>query len=140
MAAPPDTIHRCAVLVVDDDPDMREVLAVALRSQGYDVATVGNARDALTHLRSTPETCMIVLDLMLPGMAAARFAEVLRRDRSLAWIPVVVLSGAEDGANDARALGARVFLRKPVDVEALRRALHRIGCSRARPRSQEAER
>lgn len=121
--------HRCSVLVVEDDAELREVLRVALTTDGYDVSVVGNGRDAITHLRSTPSTCIIVLDLSLPVMDGKQFRAAQLRDRSLAWIPVVVLSGAIAGPQEAHDLGARSFVRKPVDVEELRRALRDVGCS-----------
>jgi CheY-like chemotaxis protein len=122
---------------VEDDSELRDLLRVALEGDGYDVATVGNGRAALNHLRSTAGTCIIVLDLMLPVMDGRTFRAVQLRDRSLRWIPVVVLSGAVDSARDARELGARSFVRKPVDVDELRRALRHIGCCLARPRPEQ---
>jgi CheY-like chemotaxis protein len=129
-----DLAHRCAVLVVDDDLDSQEMVRLALSTDGYTVATAANGRDALMHLRSTADTCIIVLDLALPQMDGARFRAAQLRDRSLAWIPVVVLSGSVDGPARARDLGARAFVPKPVDLDRLRAALRRIGCCQARPR------
>jgi CheY-like chemotaxis protein len=124
----PDVAHRCGVLLVDDDQDSQELVRLALNADGYAVATAANGRDALVHLRSTADTCMIVLDLTLPQMDGARFRAAQLRDRSLAWIPVVVLSGTVEGAARARELGARAFVPKPVDLDRLRAALLRIGC------------
>jgi CheY-like chemotaxis protein len=129
-----DQTHHCTVLVVDDDRDSREMVRLALSADGYRIATAANGRDALMHLRSTADTCIIVLDLTLPEMDGQRFRAAQLRDRSLAWIPVVVLSGSVDGAARARALGARAFVPKPVDLDRLRAALRRIGCCQARPR------
>jgi CheY-like chemotaxis protein len=84
--------HRCTVLVVDDDPEVRELLRVALGSEGYQVATVPNGREALHYLRSSPDACIILLDLMLPVMDGAHFRTAQLHDRSLAWIPLVVMS------------------------------------------------
>jgi two-component system KDP operon response regulator KdpE len=123
--------HRCSVLVVDDDHEVREIVRVALTADGYDVRTAADGREALHALRSTPDTCMIVLDLLLPSMDAGRFRSAQLRDRSLAWIPVVVLSGSEEVAAQSRALGARSFVPKPLDIDALRNALRHIGCRRA---------
>jgi CheY-like chemotaxis protein len=128
--------HNCSVLVVEDEPELRELLRVALKTDGYEVATVANGRDALTHLRTTADTCSIVLDLSLPVMDGRQFRAAQLRDRSLAWIPVVVISGAVDASRDARDIGARSFVRKPVDVDELRRALRHIGCCLARPRTE----
>lgn len=130
-----ETTHRCAVLIVDDDADSQDMLRLALDAAGYAVATATNGRDALTHLRSTADTCIIILDLSLPRMDGAQFRAAQLRDRSLAWIPVVVLSGSIDGAGRARQLGARAFVPKPVDLDRLRAALRRIGCCQAKPRA-----
>lgn len=126
--------HRCAVLIVEDDGELRELLRVALSTDGYAVAAVADGREALNHLRSTADICMIVLDLALPVMSGRAFRAAQLRDRSLAWIPVIVLSGGLDAARDARELEARSFVRKPVDVDELRRALRNVGCCHARPR------
>jgi CheY-like chemotaxis protein len=135
----PTTDHRCTVLVVDDDEDIRELLRVALTADGYRVAGVPNGRDALHYLRSHAETCMIVLDLILPVMDGAQFRRAQLLDRSLAWIPLVVMSAAVDADRRARELGARHLLRKPLDLDEVRRTLRRVGCCQARPRgSREA--
>jgi CheY-like chemotaxis protein len=83
-------------------------------------------------------TCVIVLELSLPVMDGLHFRTVQLRDRSLAWIPVVVMSGAVDGDRRARDLGARWFVRKPLNLGELRHALRRIGCCQARPHAEVA--
>lgn len=132
-----DSAHRCAVLIVDDDPELKDLLRIALAGEGYQVAHSSNGRDALMHLRSTADTCMIVLDLALPHMDGVRFRAAQLRDRSLAWIPVVVLSAAIEGPALARAMNARAFVPKPVDLDRLRAALRNIGCCRAHPRHEQ---
>src|SRR2546430_16499212 len=125
MPAPTESarVHRCSVLVIDDDADVCEMLRVALTGDGYDVAAAANGREALMYLRSHAETCMIVLDLMLPQMDGTHFRAAQLRDRSLAWIPLVVMSGGVDPGRRARELGARGFLRKPPAPDGIRRAL-----------------
>lgn len=123
--------HCCSVLVIEDEPELQDVLRIALQADGYDVAVVDNGRDALKHLRSTASTCLILLDLYLPIMSGRRFRDVQLRDRSLAWIPVIVVSGGLEAAREARELGARAFVRKPVDVDELRATVARVGCLRA---------
>jgi len=135
METAASTDHRCSVLVVDDDPEVRELLRVALTADGYLVSTAPNGRDAMHHLRSHAETCIVLLDLMLPGMDGAQFRAAQLRDRSLSWIPIVIMSAALDADRRARELGARRFLRKPIDLDAVRDALRHIGCCQARPRS-----
>jgi CheY-like chemotaxis protein len=138
MPIPTETAtgHRCSVLVIDDDGDVCEMLRVALTADGYDVATVANGREALVYLRSHAETCLIVLDLMLPQMDGTHFRMAQLRDRSLAWIPLVVMSGGVDAGRRARELGARRFVRKPLNLDEIRLALRHIGCWHGRPRER----
>src|SRR4051812_43485461 len=110
-------VHRCSVLVIEDESELQEVVRVALESDGYQVMTAGDGREALKRLRTTASTCLIVLDLDLPLMNGQQFRAAQLRDRSLAWIPVIVMSGGTDAARDARELGARTFVRKPIDVD-----------------------
>ena len=122
------------MLVVDDDADVRELLSVALTSEGYEVATVPNGREALHYLRSHANACVILLDLMLPMMDGAHFRTAQLLDRSLAWIPVIVMSAVVDADRRARELGARRLVRKPLDLDEVNNALRFVGCCQARPR------
>jgi CheY-like chemotaxis protein len=128
--------HTCSVLVIEDDAEMRDLIKLALTAEGYRVVAVPNGRAALDHLRCTADTCVLVLDLMLPVMDGLRFRAAQLRDRSLAWIPVIVVSGDADAPRLARDVGARSFVQKPLDIERLTQALRHVGCLRSRPRSQ----
>jgi DNA-binding NtrC family response regulator len=116
-----------AVLIVDDDLGAREVLTIALTGDGYRVDGCSSARDALNHLRSHADIGVILLDLMVPIIAATQFRAAQLRDRSLAWIPVIVMSAAVDAARDAEQLGARAFVRKPIDLDQLKATIRRVG-------------
>ena len=126
--------HQCCVLVVDDDADVGELLRVALRAEGYHVHYVRNGRDALNHLRSHAETCVILLDLMMPVMDGKHFRAAQLHDRALAWIPVIVMSGAPDSERRARELGARRLVKKPLDLDEVKDGLRYVGCCQMRPR------
>jgi CheY-like chemotaxis protein len=126
--------HRCSVLVVDDDADVRELLRVALSGEGYHVAGAANGRDALNYLRSHADTCIILLDLMLPVMDGSLFRRRQLRDRSLAWIPVVLMSGRPDADRHARDIHARRLVKKPLNLDEVEHALKSVGCCQARPR------
>ena len=126
--------HRCTVLIVDDDAETRELLRLTLSGIGYDVEAVADGREALRHMRSHAETCVVVLDLMLPHMDGASFRAAQLRDRSLAWIPVVVVSGAIDAVDRAHALRAQSLLKKPLDLDEVREKISQIGCRRTAPR------
>jgi CheY-like chemotaxis protein len=126
--------HHCGILVIDDDADIRELLRVALTGDGYSVAAVPDGREALYYLRSHADTCIILLDLMLPVMDGPHFRAAQMKDRALAWIPLVVMSAADDADRRAREIGARRLVRKPLDLDEVRLALRMIGCCQARPR------
>jgi CheY-like chemotaxis protein len=126
--------HRCSVLIVDDDADVRELVRIALETEGYTVGCVADGRDALNYLRSHADTCLILLDLMLPVMDGRHFRTVQLQDRSLAWIPIVLMSGAPDPERPARELGARRVVRKPLDLDEVKQALSSIGCSQSHVR------
>jgi CheY-like chemotaxis protein len=122
----PATPHRCSILVVDDDRDMQELLRVTLAGDGYAVSIASDGREALDHLRSHSETCAIVLDLLLPGMSGAQFRQIQLRDRALAWIPVIVISAADDITVRSGELRAQSVVPKPVDLDRLRWELSRV--------------
>lgn len=126
------------MLVVDDDAEARELLRLALTASGYVVATAPDGREALRYLRSHADTCIILLDLNLPGVDGANFRASQLRDRALAWIPVVIVSGAVDAAERARAVRAQSVLRKPLDLDAVRDTLSQIGCRRTAVRRRPA--
>lgn len=131
--------RHCSILIVEDEPGLRDVLSVALEADGYRVATCPDGRAAMKHLRSTGSTCLIVLDLMLPVMNGRVFRDLQLRDRSLAWIPVIVVSGAFDAVRDAHELGASAFVRKPVDVDELRATVARVTCARHLVRREQRQ-
>ena len=115
---------------------MQELLRVTLAGEGYGVTTASEGREAIDYLRSHSDTCAIVLDLLLPGMSGAQFRQIQLRDRSLAWIPVIVISGADDVTARSGELRAHGAVAKPVDLDQLRRELGRVAgrncvCGRA---------
>jgi len=123
------------VLVVEDDDDIRDVLATILHEAGYGVVIARNGEEALQHLRSgTCRPCVILLDLWMPVMDGWQFRETQRKDSSLAGIPVVALSG--DG--EARTLDAAAHLRKPIQFDPFVRMIERF-CGPGGP-PQEGER
>jgi CheY-like chemotaxis protein len=107
------------VLVVEDDPGLRDALSIVLAQAGYAVKTAGDGVEALACLRSTSLLDLIVLDLMLPAMDGFEFRVHQLQDSDLAAIPVIVLSAGEDLERKAQRLGAIATLRKPFDPDAL---------------------
>jgi CheY-like chemotaxis protein len=107
------------VLVVEDDPDVLEVLCEILESDGRIPVAVRDGREALRELRSGLRPCLIVLDMLMPGMDGWQFRRTQQADEDLAKIPVIVVSGVRAARNSALQGGAVAFLPKPVVPEAL---------------------
>jgi len=92
------------ILVVDDEPDIVELVAFNLREDGYEVLTAGNGMDALNLARAAlPD--LILLDLMLPELDGMAVCEILRDLPSTAAIPVVMLTAWS--SEEARVLGLK---------------------------------
>ena len=112
-------IPRCdrVVLVVDDDPDIRDSLADVLKDEGYQVVTAVDGREALVKLRGAgPVPCLILLDLMMPVMSGPQFYAEKQRDPALAQIPVVIVSADGNVRQKAASLGSE-YIAKPVRIE-----------------------
>lgn len=102
------------VLVVDDDPDIRETLADVLECAGVEAATAASAYEAIDALVERPPE-LVLLDVMMPGMSGPQLFETMQRHAELAAIPVCFLTASPCLV---RHTGARV-LAKPVEVEVL---------------------
>lgn len=105
------------VLLVEDNDDVRDMMALALQIAGNYVITARNGREALHLLHELPRPCLIILDLMMPVMNGWELKAALVSDPSLSDIPTIVVSALSDEAM-ARA-GATDFLAKPVDIDRL---------------------
>src|SRR5262249_57719709 len=82
---------RTRVLVVDDEPDLLELVRYNLTKAGYDVACVMSGAEALSHVRlHTPD--LIVLDVLLPDIDGLEVCKALRRNPQTATIPIVMLT------------------------------------------------
>jgi CheY-like chemotaxis protein len=119
--------EKC-VLVVDDDPDICDTMETVLDFHGYRVVTARSGPEALDKLRRGADPCLILLDLMMPGMSGAELHGELRRDAKLAAIPVVIISASGSVASKAAALGVE-GLAKPVDLDQLLETIKRFGCA-----------
>jgi DNA-binding response OmpR family regulator len=116
------------ILIVDDDPDVRNGMHVRLKANHYDTFFAGDALSSMTEARKH-EPDLIILDLGLPAGDGFVVMERLKAIPALAVIPIIVVSARDVLANKARALkaGAKAYLQKPVDnaelLKVIRRAL-----------------
>ena len=106
------------ILVVDDDPDVREALADLLHSRGYRVSSAADGAKALQWLRESDAVCLILLDLMMPVMDGHEFLEHRNADPALAGIPVVVITAGRH-PQGSLAPGASDVVHKPFESDQL---------------------
>ncbi len=117
----------CPVLIVEDDADLREMMAQLLSLEGYKAVAVANGREALEYLHGSDAPKVILLDLLMPVMDGWEFRRMQQADPALASVPVIVLSALDQ--NRAGSLDATAFLKKPLDFDHLL-ALVREHCAR----------
>jgi CheY-like chemotaxis protein len=107
------------VLVVDDDPDMREAVRDTLSDEGYETHVAAGGQEALEYLRAHPRPPLILLDWNMAPMNGARFMAELGSDSALSAIPVVLLTADAFAIANAARQGFAGCLAKPVDLEVL---------------------
>lgn len=106
------------VLIVDDDPDIRDALTQLLEDEGYEVHSAGDGRQALERLRGGVIPGLVLLDLMMPIMNGWELRAEMKKDPALSGIPVVVITAG--GSNiDRSSIDAEAFLPKPLDIKRL---------------------
>ncbi len=112
------------VLTVDDDNAITELLAMLLRTHGYEVLTANSGEEAIKFIKEK-NPHVVVLDLMMPGMDGW---QVCKRVRAFSNVPIVILSALDDPALIASALdaGADDYLVKPVSSSILVAHLNRL--------------
>jgi excisionase family DNA binding protein len=107
------------VLVVDDDPQVRELVRINLEIEGYAVREAGNAEEGLAAVDDDAPD-LILLDVMMPQVDGWEMLRRVQERHGPGSIPVVMFSGQlESGEREATERGARAFVGKPFDLRAL---------------------
>jgi CheY-like chemotaxis protein len=91
--------ERPRLLIVDDDPELRQSAVDALSDAGYDTAVAGNGWEALAATQGPHVPQLILLDLMMPDMNGWQFREAQQRDARIRDIPLVVITASRDLVN-----------------------------------------
>src|SRR5260221_13274055 len=129
------THHNATLLLVDDDAMNRDALSRRLSRTGYTVLTAENGPDAL-EIVNAHRVDAVLLDVMMPGMSGIETLRHLRQTRSVAELPVIMVT-AKDGSEDiveALDLGANDYVTKPIDFSvALARIRSQVMARRADP-------
>ncbi|HVY61765.1 MAG TPA: response regulator, partial [Planctomycetota bacterium] len=111
---------RRTLLVVEDEVDIRAALAAFLESEGFEVLTAGDGREALEVL-SGARPAAVVTDLMMPGMNGSELCRALAASAALRSIPVILMTAAP--LPDGPDCPCAACLRKPFEIEDLLRAI-----------------
>lgn len=121
-------MHQSAkILVVDDEPVIRDSIAEILHLHGYQVLTASNGIEGLEAIRQEiPD--LIISDIMMPEMNGYQFYQRVRSNSEWLWIPFIFLSAKREGEDIrfGKELGVEDYLKKPIDAEDLLAAV--IGC------------
>ncbi len=112
---------RDSILLVEDEPDIREAMAELLELEGYQTVASANGKEALEQLHRMEPPCLILLDVMMPVMDGYAFMDHLKVERPLADIPVVVTS-----ASHRPPAGAQAYVTKPFELENLLAVIKRF--------------
>lgn len=109
-------MEKTKILIVDDDPDLRQALKLRLRANHYDTVHAVDGYSAIA-LAYKEHPNLIILDLGLPAGDGFVVLDRLQKDDKLSAIPVVVLTARDAPAHEQRCLhaGAAAFFQKPVD-------------------------
>lgn len=102
------------ILIVDDEPGIRESLAELLEEEGYAVAMAKDGGEAISFLESGTPPCMVLLDLIMPVMDGNEVYARMQADARLHKVPVVITT-----SDPSRAPSGTVVMKKPINVSRL---------------------
>jgi two-component system phosphate regulon response regulator PhoB len=126
------------ILVVDDEPDLLELIDTNLTGAGFSVTSAANGREALKQARAL-KPHLIILDIMLPEMDGLEVCKMLRRDPATRSVPIVILTARASEIDRVLGLelGADDYITKPFSVRELVLRVKKL-LSRQAPREPEA--
>jgi len=135
MEAPHETRHAASghrVLIVEDDPDLRETLGTIVEAEGYVVMTARNGREALARLVEGFQPSVILVDLLMPVMDGWQLCEEISADAQLGNIPIILMSASGGPFLPPRPANLVRLFRKPFTFVQLLEAIAK-GCEAAPP-------
>jgi DNA-binding response OmpR family regulator len=135
QAGTQDHVEGARVLIVEDEPHIRDLVALHLKLEGLTTVAVGDGNEALRHARSEPFD-VIVLDLMLPGLDGVTVCRAIRRESENGDVPILMLTARREESDKVLGLesGADDYLTKPFGVREL---VARVRALLRRPRASK---
>ncbi len=116
------------VLVADDDPEICALIKTILTKGPYEITLCNDAESALVHIQRDEPYDILISDFMLPGISGIELITQVRQNGATSRMPIVMISGHNNYAMDARAkaAGANAFLNKPFTLSQLRTTVHQL--------------
>ena len=113
--------QKASILVVDDNPDNRDLLVRLIQRQQHSAVTAENGQEALELLNTQPFD-LVLLDIMMPGISGFEVLERIKHNHQLQSVPVVVVSALNelDSVEKCIELGAEDYLVKPINSKLLK--------------------
>ena len=112
------------ILVVDDNPNITELLEEMLKSKGYDVMTTSSGKSCIEQARCYKPD-LIILDLKLPDLPGEEVCREIRRDELMSKTPIIMFTGKDSEADRVigRVIGANRYITKPCDLHEILTAI-----------------
>ena len=109
------------ILVVDDSPTIRKLVAMTMIKNGYRVVEAGDGNEAIARMQENGAPDLVLLDINMPGMDGYTLCKLVRQKPETAKIPVIMLSGKDGFYNKIRGkmAGSTLYLTKPFQPDAL---------------------
>lgn len=116
------------VLVVDDSPTMRQMVALTLTNAGFKVVEAEHGKDAVTKVAGGPKMDLVVTDLNMPEMDGIALIKELRKMAAFKFTPILMLTteSAEDKKNAGKAAGATGWIVKPFNPELILKVIAKV--------------
>mgnify|MGYP001565724567 FL=1 len=107
-------MHTKKILIVDDEPDLAELVSYNLRKEGFEVSSASDGEEALKKIRKGNFN-LVILDLMLPGIQGMELCRILRNDPKTKHLPIIMLTAKGEDVDKILGLemGADDYIAKP---------------------------
>ncbi len=126
-------IQTAKVLVVDDEPEITDIIQTFLTEAGYAVTVENSAREAVTKARQV-RPAVVILDIMMPERDGYQICQEMKQDPELSNVPVIFLTGKDRNDDMGRSFksGGDMFIKKPFSCERLLEIVNIVVMSTAR--------
>jgi len=116
------------VLIVDDDPRNIFALRLTLKARGFHIETSSMAKEAIEILKNDPEVGVVLLDMMMPDMDGYTALEIICQTPGIQHIPVIAVTAQAMPEDRQKCLdaGAQDYVKKPIDVDILLKAIEKL--------------